>query len=463
MPYADVKPLPRAASGASVILLTLCLGVLVAQLDSSVVNLAVKRIGADLHAGVAALQWVLDAYNLVYASLLLTAGTLGDLYGRRRVFAAGMALFTLGTAVCGLAPGVALLIAGRIIAGMGAAAVLPSSLAILADVYPARAERAHAMGIWAGCNGLALAIGPTIGGLLVDSAGWRSIFLLILPLCVLALVLLRRVPESAEPEGTRLDLTGQALAILGLGALAYAIIEGAHEGWRAPPVLAAAALAALALAAFLRLERRGEGALMPLALFRRRSLPAALAIAGLMTFGMYGMLFLLPVYLQSARGHSAFLAGIELLPASLTFVLVSALSGRFVLRFGARAAMVSGMAGMGSGLLVLALLGAHSPPGLMIAGLFVIGIGLGLNTGPVMSAAVGSVPPARSGTASGLVNTARMVGATLGVAVLGAVFASAAGQAAAGADGVAAGLRHAMIIGGAGELAGALVAFAFVR
>ncbi len=447
----------------TVILVTLCLGVLIAQLDSSVVNLAVKRIGADLAASVSALQWVLDAYNLVYASLLLTGGTLGDLYGRRRCFALGVGLLALGSAVCGLAPGIAILIAGRVLTGVGAALVLPSSLALLAATYPEAKARAHAIGIWASCNGLAVAIGPTMGGLLVDGAGWRSIFLLVLPICAVALLLAwRAVPESAHPQGRRLDPPGQALAIIGLAALAFAVIEGAHWGWASPAILAAGALALSALALFILFERQRDGALVPLELFGRAPFVAALVIAALMTFGMYGFLFLLPIFLQTVRGHSAFLAGVELLPASLTFVVVSTASGRLAVRFGPRLMMAAGMAAMGVGLLMLLAVAAETPLALMMAGLFVIGVGLGLNTGPVMTVAVGSVPPARSGTASGLVNTTRMIGATLGIAVLGAIFAAHAGQDAANAQGVTAGMHAAFLVGGGAELLGALVALGLV-
>lgn len=447
----------------TIILVTLCLGVLIAQLDSSVVNLAVKRIGADLAASVSALQWVLDAYNLVYASLLLTAGTLGDLYGRRRCFALGVGLLALGSAVCGLALGIGILILGRILTGIGAALVLPSSLALLAATYPEAKPRAHAIGIWASCNGLAVAIGPTVGGLLVDSVGWRSIFLLVLPICALALLLTgRAVPESAHPQGRQLDPPGQALAITGLAALAFAVIEGAHWGWTSPAILAAGALAPSALVLFIFIERHRDGALVPIELFGRTPFSAALAIAALMTFGMYGFLFLLPIFLQTVRGHSVFLAGIELLPASLTFVIVSAASGRLAVRFGPRRMMTVGMAAMGVGLLMLTGLGAKTPLALMTAGLFVIGVGLGLNTGPVMTVAVGSVPPARSGTASGLVNTTRMVGATLGIAVLGAIFAAHAGQDAANAQGVVSGMHAAFLVGGGAELLGALVALCLI-
>ena len=234
------------------------LGVLIAQIDTSVVNLAVKQIGAKLDAGVTALQWVVDAYNLVYASLLLTAGTLADLYGRRRIFALGIALFTLGSLVCGLAPNAIVLVAGRAIAGLGAALEVPTSLAILTVAYPDTKERTQALGLWASCNGLAFIIGPTVGGVLVDAVGWRSIFLLIIPLCAATLVLTwTSVPESKDPKGRKLDLPGQALAIAALGALSLAVIEGPRWGWLSVGSITVVRRSAIATAV-LFLRRQGR-------------------------------------------------------------------------------------------------------------------------------------------------------------------------------------------------------------
>ncbi|MBV8835981.1 MAG: MFS transporter, partial [Alphaproteobacteria bacterium] len=214
------------APARTLILFTMCLGVLVAQIDTSVVNLALKPINAELGAGVGALQWVVDAYNLTYATLLLTGGVLGDLYGRRKLFALGIVLFTVGSVICGFAPNVGTLIAGRAIAGLGAALEVPITLAILTVTYPEPRERALPLGIWASCNGIAFIIGPTLGGVLVDHAGWRSIFLLIVPLCLLALGLAyAAVSESSAPKGRHLDLPGQALAILTLGSLSIGVIE----------------------------------------------------------------------------------------------------------------------------------------------------------------------------------------------------------------------------------------------
>lgn len=449
--------------GPALVLLTMSLGVLIAQLDSSVVNLAAKRIGADLGLGVSALQWVIDAYNLVYASLLLTGGTLADLYGRRRLFAIGIALLIAGSLVCGLAPNGAMLIAGRALTGLGAAIELPTSLAILTVAYPDKAQRARALGIWASCNGLAFVIGPTLGGVLVDHGGWRSIFLMVVPICAVALVLaMTAVPESRDPEGRRLDLPGQALAILSLAALAFAVIEGPHWGWTSPVTLACAAVGVVAGLTFLRVQAGRRGALVPLDLFAQRPFSASLAVAGLMTFGMYAMLFLTPLYLQAVRGASAWSAGLELLPMSVAFVIVSQASGSIVDRFGSRFAMTAGMGLMGTGLLML--LGVGMPGDLLLieTALLVIGVGLGLNTGPVVGVAVGSVAAARSGTASGLVNTARMIGATLGIAVLGALFAAFAGQAAQNGPGFIPGLRTAYLGGAIGELIGAVIAFLFI-
>jgi DHA2 family methylenomycin A resistance protein-like MFS transporter len=453
----------RFAQGSTLILLTMSLGVLVAQIDTSVVNLAVKQIGAKLDAGVTALQWVVDSYNLVYASLLLTAGTLADLYGRRRVFALGIALFTIGSLVCGLAPNAIVLVAGRAIAGLGAALEVPTSLAILAVAYPDTKERTHALGLWASCNGLAFIIGPTVGGALVDAVGWRSIFLLIIPLCVATLALTwTSVPESKDPKGRKLDLPGQALAIAALGGLSLAVIEGPRWGWLSVGSIASFAISIATAVLFLRRQADSAGALVPLPMLKNRVFAACLGVAACMTFGMYAMLFLTPLYLQSVRGDSALLAGIELLPMSVAFVVVSQLSGKIANAFGPRLPMTLGMAMMGTGLFMLALIPLNDSLVLVEAALLVIGCGLGLNTGPVNAVAVANVPAARSGTASGLVNTARMVGATLGVAVLGAVFAMFASGTGDGSH-IVAGLVPAFIGGGIGEMIGAAAAFTFIR
>jgi MFS transporter, DHA2 family, methylenomycin A resistance protein len=454
---------PREAHAAGIILLTMSLGVLIAQIDTSVVNLALTQIGAHFNAPVNALQWVVDAYNLVYASLLLTAGTLADLYGRRKIFMLGIALFTAGTVLCGLAPNTAVLIAGRAIAGLGAALEVPTSLAILTIAYPDTRARTRALGLWASCNGLAFIIGPTAGGVLVDAIGWRSIFLMVLPVCILTLILTARsVPESRDRGQRRLDMPGQALAVMALGALALAAIEGPYWGWLSNAGIAALAAAITAAVLFVRRQISGDGALVPSSMLANRVFATCLAVAAAMTFGMYAMLFLTPLYLQTVRGTSALLAGIELLPMSVAFLLVSQLSGRIANKFGPRAPMTAGMAMMGIGLLALAIVHFVDSLLLIEIALLVIGCGLGLNTGPLNAVAVANAPASRSGTASGLVNTARMVGATLGVAVLGALFAAVAGTTG-DAGHMAAGLAPAYSVGGIVEIMGAIAAFVFIR
>ena len=444
------------------VLLATSLGVLIAQIDTSVVSLAVRPIGADLGATVSDMQWMIDAYNLVYASLLLTGGTLGDLYGHRRTFLWGIALFALGSVMCALAPNTGLLLAGRAVSGAGAALELPMSLVLLTLAYPEAKSRGRALGIWASCYGVAMIVGPTLGGLLVETVGWRSIFYLILPLCVPVVWLAwKSVKESSSPAGRRLDVPGQAAAILALGGLVFAAIEGSHLGWTSTPVLAAAALAGSGLVALLLVELRTPGGLVPFEIFRSRLFSAALTVGGLMTFGMYALIFLVPLYFQTLLGDGAFLAGVRLLPLSVAFVLVSRRNGRIVQAIGARATMACGMAAMGAG----ELLSAFAPATgywLVAGALCVTGVGLGLNTAAVNSVVVSNAPRERSGTASGLFNTARMVGATLGVAILGAIFARYAGQSA-GAAGFVPGLRAALSVGGGVELAGALVALRFIR
>ena len=251
---------PAECTRPRLVLIATSLGVLFAQIDTSVVNLALKSIGADLHTGVSEMQWVIDSYNLAYASLLLTAGTLGDLYGRRRIFVLGIVLFIVGTLLCALAPNAATLIGGRIVSGIGAAFEVPMSLVLLTLAYPDRNQRAHALGIWASCNALAFIIGPMVGGWLVDTVGWRSIFYVILPVCAAAVAITYvAIRESAEPSGRALDLPGQTLAIVCLSAFAFAAIEGSYWGWGSPLILLIVGIALTAFALFVWVEARTPG------------------------------------------------------------------------------------------------------------------------------------------------------------------------------------------------------------
>ena len=444
----------RAATVRTLVLLAMCLAVLIAQIDTSVVNLATHAIGATFHAGMAPLQWVLDAYNLVYAMLLLSGGLVADLYGRRRAFALGCALMAAGSLACALAPDINILIAARAVTGVAAALLLPSSLAIIRVVWPDAKARGRVLGLWASCSGLAFAIGPTLGGMLIEGFGWRSVFLLAVPLALVAFALaLIVVPESADPQDRHFDLQGQVLGGLTLGSTALAAIAGRDGGWR---WVFALALAALALPMFLWVERkRKAAALVPLDLFRIPAFSGAICATAAMTFGMYGMIFLLPLVWQSEAHLTAHAVGLAMLPSSLLFFAVATQSGRLAQRLGARAMTAGGTALIGCGLLIVAATQAGSPMWLAQAGLLTAGLGMGLNTGPLMGIAVGAVGHERSGTASAMINVARMTGATLGVALLGTVFEVLHG----GTEG----LRAAMLIGGMVQLCGAIAAFITIR
>ncbi|MDR3099742.1 MAG: MFS transporter [Paraburkholderia sp.] len=435
-------------------LITLCLAVLVAQVDTAVVNLATRPIGEYFAASVGELQWVVDSYNLVYAVLLLTGGLLADLYGRRRIFMTGAAVFTVASLLCAIAPSAAFLIGARALAGMGAALLLPASLAIIRVVWLDPHERGRALGIWAACNGLAMAIGPTLGGLLIRQFGWRSIFLVVIPLSLAALILaVPSIPESSNPQGRHFDAPAQLLGAVALGCLAFAAIR-LHD---APAVAVLAfGVSMVAFALFIRFEtKRGAAALVPLDIFRAREFRGAITATAGMTFGMYGVLFLLPLTWQGTGRLDVAETGLALMPMALVFVLVSPFSGALAARHGTRRMTAAGVTIIASGLL---LIGASAHVASLVppeAGLALTGLGMGFATGPLMGAAVGAVAAVRSGTASALVNVARMAGATIGVAVLGAVFAVAHG----GPDG----LRLAMFLGAAVQLACAAVAWTTTR
>lgn len=406
------------------ILLTLCLAVLIAQIDTSVVNLAVHPVAAFFHVRVASMQWLVDGYNLAYASLLLTGGLLADLLGRRRVFMTGALLFAVASLLCALAPTFALLVTGRVLAGVGAALLLPSSLAMIRVVWHDETARGKALGVWAGCNGLAFVVGPVVGGLLIQACGWRSIFFLTVPLGVLACLLaLRTMPESADRDGRHVDAAAQFLGIVALGGLTLAAIEG-HEAPLAAMLISVVSL--LAAIGFVVVEkRRGEAALVPPGLLRIASFRGCVLATLGMTFGMYGVLFLLPMTWLAAGRLDATGAGLALVPMALVFVASSPLSGSCSARFGLRACVVSGLGLIATGLVTVGLGAGHASLLPAETGLALTGLGMGLATGPLMGGAVNAVNSARSGTAAAIINVARMVGATLGVAVLGTLYVMA--------------------------------------
>lgn len=444
--------------GQRLTLVAMCLGLFLAQTDTTAVNLALPAIGRTVGGGVGALPWVVDGYNLAFAALLLTGGTLGDRLGRRRVYRYGLAAFVAGSVACAAAPSFGVLVAARGLQGVGAALAIPQSLAILSVVFPGRAERNRAMAAWSTVTGVAFAVGPTLGGVLVDRLGWASIFWLNVPVGLGTLALTLAAPESADRRARPVDVQGQLLAVVALGGLTFAVVESGGLGVASAPVLGAAAAGALALAGFVLVERRRAHPMLPLGLLRRGRLPVAAVVAACMTFGMYGMFMLISLDFQGQRGLGALLAGLTLMPLALVITFGSPFTGRLVTRYGPRPAMTGGMALMGLGLLAYAGLGGDGPVVALLAVFAVIGAGLALNTGPVVGVAVAAVEPDRAGLASGIANLARMTGATLGVAIMGAVLA-AAGHGAAHGPGFGHGLRVALLVGAAVELTGAVVAY----
>ena len=452
-----------ANANPNLTLVATCLGLFLGQVDTTAINLALPAMAHDLSGGITGMQWAIDAYNVAFAALLLTGGTLGDRFGRRRLFRIGISVFILGSIACALAPTLGLLIAGRALQGMGSAAMLPQSLAILATAFPGRRERNRAMAAWSMVAGIGLAAGPTLGGLVVDEIGWKYIFWVNVPIGLAALALaVRNVPESRNPEARELDPWGQLFGAVALGLTTFVVVDGRNQGWTSPTILACMALALISAFLFFQVERRHRDPMLPLALMRRGQLPAATAVAFCMTFGMYALFMLISLDFQQERGKSALAAGLLMLPLPLVFILLSPLVGRMVSRYGPRLPMSLGMLLMGTGLLIYALIGGNASIWLTELAFVTVGVGLALNTGPVVGVAVSAVEPNRAGLASGIANLARIAGAALGVAVGGTVLA-VVGAGATSGPAFLSGMRAALLVGAGVEFLGAAIALTKVR
>jgi DHA2 family methylenomycin A resistance protein-like MFS transporter len=394
-----------------VTLVVMCVGMFLVLLDVTAVNVALPTVRADLGAGVRSLQWIVDGYAVALASLMLPCGDLGDRHGHKRVVLAGLAAFGTGSLAAGLAPGPALLIAGRVVQGVGAAFLLPGTLAVVARAYPGAVERARAIGIWAAISSLALPAGVIAGGALVDGPGWRWACLINLPIVAVALpVTARLVRESREPAARALDVPGAALSVALLATLTFAIIAGAP---------AAGVAAAALLAALVAVERRRPEPMLPPAPFRRPAFRAANAVAGAMNLGTLGTLFVLTLFLQDVQGRSALGAGVAILPAFGLLTVTAPLAGRLVGRIGPRWPMVAGLLIAAGGLGLLAT-------DALLAASVLWGLGLGLLTPAVIATAMGAVEPDRAGLAAAVNNTARQAGGAIGIAAAGAIAGSPA-------------------------------------
>lgn len=455
MPF-DASPERVAVTRRAVRLAALSLGIVVVQLDITIVNVALDQIGGLMQGGVAGLQWVVNGYTLAFASLLLTGGALGDRFGAKRLYLAGFALFTLASLACGLAPNGPILIAARVGQGLGAALLMPCSLALLAHAYHDPAERMRAIGIWAGAGGMAMVAGPVVGGALIALFGWRSIFLVNLPIGLVGLWLTWRfVAETGGRPGRALDLPGQVLAVVALVAVTGAIIEGDPLGWTHPAVLGGAALFVLAGSGFVMVEARSRAPMMPLGLFRNPVFSAVSLIGFMMNAGFYGATFLLSLYFQGPLGLSPFATGLAFVPMTGLIAVVNIVAGRIAARHGARLPMLAGLSLTVAGFAALALeLNPATDYGSIWWTLLMIGSGTALAVPPMTAGLLATVDRAQSGIASGVYNALRQTGGAIGVAVLGAV---------GGGGGSIEGMRMAMLLGGAALLAGLLAALAWVR
>lgn len=444
-------------------LVAVCIGMFMIQLDATVVNVALPTIGTSLSAGPSDLQWVVDAYVLPLACLLLVGGRLGDRFGHRKVFVGGLAVFAVGSALCALATSSGELIAARVLQGTGAAFELPATLAILAHTYPDPKKRERAIGIWAGVAGLSLAIGPVLGGGFVDALGWQSIFVVNLPVAALAIVItMRAVTEHVDRRLGGMDPLGQLLGTGALAVLAYAAIEGRDRGFGSSLIVILFAAGLLAAVAFVIVERRGSSPVLPPALFADRSFSVA-NVAGLaMGFVLFGLLFSFAIFFQRAQGASATNAGARFLPLSLAFVVVGPLAGRMMARVGARILMSTGLALVGIGCLLLVQVDTTTAYWYVAVMFAVIGVGYGLTSTPMAAVVMSSAPAQLAGVASSVNNTARQAGGVFGVALLGGLLIGGT-DAAPAPSSLVSGLHAALAVAGATACAAAVLAALVIR
>jgi DHA2 family methylenomycin A resistance protein-like MFS transporter len=466
---ARVRPPAAARAAGATPWPTLALvtsGLFLAVLSTTVVSVALPTIGRDLHAGAAGLEWTVDAYVLVYASLLLAGGVAGDRRGRKGVFLLGVALFGLGSLASGLAPATGLLLAGRVVQGTGPALLIPGSLAIIRTTFTDERQRSVAVGLWSTGSGVAMAAGPVLGGVIVGALGWRWVFLLNVPLAA-ALVLLGawvipRLPRT--PARAAFDWAGAVASAAGVGLIAFAVIDGQDQGWAAAPVIAAFAAGACVLAAFVVAERRRAEPLVDVRLFARPAFAAADLAAFIVFFAFVGAIVYFSAFFQEVQGRSPVAAGLAVCAIGVAYALAAAWSGRLVGRFSERWPLLTGLVLAGLAMLSLRRLGPGTGPGAIWWNFALLGAGAGLCGTPMTTLALSAADASRAGMASAVLNSFRQIGQVFGVAVLGAVvYARLPGGSAAGLPDAAhrllfvAGLHGALLVSGVALIATAAV------
>jgi EmrB/QacA subfamily drug resistance transporter len=404
-------------------LAAMCFALFMIMLDNTVVNVALPSIQDDLGASLSGLEWTVNIYTLTFAVLLVTGGRLGDILGRRRMFLFGVVVFALSSAAIGLAPDEGWLVAGRALQGAGAAFMMPATLSIITVTFPPE-ERGKAIGTWAGVSAMALAIGPVLGGALAEYVSWRAIFFLNLPVAVGAVAVTLFAAHESRDETHRhtIDWPGIVALSIGLTALVLALIEGNSWGWGSTGVLALGATAVVSLVAFALLEPRVREPMVDFSLFRSRTFLGANVVAFIVSFAMFAMFFFTALYLQNILGYSAVEAGVRFLPSTLMIVLIAPLAGRLTDRVGPRPLMVAGLTLVTLALFLQTRIDVDTGYGLLLPAFILMGIGMALVMSPMSTAAMNSVAPEKAGVGSGILSMSRMVGATFGVAAIGALF-----------------------------------------
>jgi EmrB/QacA subfamily drug resistance transporter len=418
----------RAYERRWLILIVLCFSLLVIVLDNTILNVALPRIQKDLSATQSQLEWMVDSYTLVFACLLLSAGSLGDRFGRRGGLQIGLAIFGLGSLLSAFANSPSHLIATRALMGVGGAFIMPATLSILTNVFPP-AERGRAIGVWAGVSGIGIALGPLTGGFLIEHFYWGSIFLVNVPIVIVALVAgYFLIPSSKDPSAPKLDFIGAGLSIVALTSLLYGLIQAPGQGWGSPVILTAFGVAVVLLVAFAWWELRSTHPMLDVSFFTNPRFTAASAGITLIFFGMFGVTFLLTQYFQSVLGYSPFEAGLRFLPWAITIMVTAPLSARLVQRIGTKMVVGTGLSLAALSFLLLSGLSTHTAYLDIVWRMLILGVGMGLTMAPATDSIMGSLPLAKAGVGSAVNDTTRQVGGALGVAVIGSILTSIYGS-----------------------------------
>jgi EmrB/QacA subfamily drug resistance transporter len=484
MPAPEIRDVDLAATASKrrrwQILAVLCIALFVIVMDNTIVNVALPTLARELDAGTSSLQWIVDAYTLVFAGLLLAAGGLGDRFGRKGALLAGLLVFGAFSTAGAFASSAGQLIGARALMGVGAAFIFPATLALIVNVFTDPRERAAAIGIWTAIAGVGVALGPITGGWLLEHFSWGSVFLVNVPVALIGIVgVLVLVPRSRDPQAPRLDLPGLGLSIAGVALLVWSLIEAPSNGWLSAATVGGLVGAALLLATFVSWELRVSDPLLDVHLFRKMRFTAASLAITLGFFALFGFIFLVTQYLQLVKGYSALEAGVRTLPFAFAMVAAAVTSPRIVQRVGTKLVVAAGLALMAGGFAIASTNDASTPYAVIATAMILMGFGLGSAAAPATESILSSLPPAKAGVGSAVNDTTREVGGTLGVAVLGSIMASvygsrivdalsgtplpAAARVAAG-DSLAAALQVAGQLGGvAGQGVASVARDAFVQ